>query len=183
MDAPAPPAADVLAELSRLYIFKNTDPAALAALVEAGRTLSYAAGDVLFRVGDAADTALLVVSGRLVVELPAGDEARAIGDVRAGEITGETALLSHNGLRGATVTAAQDSVALELTPELMLELADNPSVMALENHLLGTMARRIREINLNIKKATREQDEVEPSPAAPQPSLLSRLRSFFGGGR
>lgn len=181
--ASSPTAADVLSELSRLYIFRSTDAASLSALVEQGRVLAIRTGDVLFRVGEAADTALLVVTGRLSVELPSGETTHTLGDVRAGEITGETALLSHNGQRGATVVALQDSVALELTPELMLELAGSPAVIALENHLLGTMARRIREINLNIKKATREDPEAEAATPAAPTSLLGRLRSFFGGAR
>ena len=172
-----------LTELSRLYLFKNAPPDALRALVEQTRLLRYEPGQVIFEAGEPADHALLVVTGRLSVTLPVGKERRAIGDVKAGEVTGETALLSHNGLRGATVTAAQASTALELTPELMLELAQNPCVLALEMHLLVTMARRIREINLNIKKATRGATEPSAEPERASGSLLGRLRTFFGGSR
>lgn len=184
MNAP-PPAGQqaALSELSKLYLFKGVAPEALAELVHHGRLRTFEPGEVLFDAGAPADHAVLVITGKLNVGLPVGDARRLIGDIRAGEVAGETALLSHNGLRGATLTAELPTVALELTPELMLELADNPAVFALEMHLLGAMSRRIREINLNIKKATRGAAEagVEPEPA--QGSLLGRLRSFFGGTR
>lgn len=180
------PSVDVqaaLPELSKLYLFKGVPPEALRALVEHSRLLRYPAGSVLFEAGEPADNALLVVTGKLSVTLPVGKERKVIGDVRAGEITGETALLSHNGLRGATVVAEQATLALELTPELMVEYADNPCAYALEMHLLGTLSRRIREINLNIKKATRESAEASEEPERAGSSLLGRLRSFFGGAR
>ena len=168
-------------ELSQLYLFKSCPQSALRTLVEQSRLLRYEAGQVLFEAGDPADNALLVITGKLSVTLPVGKERRSIGDIRVGEVVGETALLSHNGLRGATVVSATASTALELTPELMLELATNPCVYALETHLLGSMARRIREINLNIKKASRDSNEAGPEREGS--SLLGRLRSFFGGAR
>ena len=173
----------VIEQLSRLYLFKLIEPGDLQRLVDACQVLNFSADELIFQHGEPSDSALLVVSGRLAVSLPDGERERPLGDVRPGEVAGETALLEVGGRRGATLRAQEASTCLELTPEVMLTAADNPALVALEQHLLGTMVRRIREINTNIKRAT------QPTPAAASTAaggdggggLLARLRSFFRG--
>jgi CRP-like cAMP-binding protein len=167
--------------LSSLYLFKQTPIEAIAELVQASRVLSFPAGDRIFRVGDPSDTALLVITGRLIVVLPEGEREYRLGDVRPGEITGETALLTSDGRRGASLCVQEDATCLELTPELLMVMPENPAVVALEVHLMGTMGRRIREINTNIKKATRSQSGSDESGESGGAGLLGRLRAFFRG--
>ena len=67
----------------------------------------------------------------------------------------------------------------------MRDVADNQAMVALEKHLIATMARRIRATNLAIQKAWK--DSIEEIPDDPteeveiaKPTLLGRLRSLFG---
>ncbi|MFT5685121.1 MAG: CRP-like cAMP-binding protein [Myxococcota bacterium] len=167
--------------LSSLYLFKQTPPDALQELLDASRVLTFQTGDRIFGVGEPSDTALLVITGRLIVVLPEGDGEYRLGDVRPGEITGETALLTNDGRRGASLCVQEDATCLELTQELLMVIADSPAVIALEQHLMGTMARRIREINTNIQKATRITAGSEDSEETGVTVLLGRLRTFFRG--
>ena len=166
--------------LSKLYLFKQVSTDDISVLVEQSRILHFSAGDRIFRVGEPSDTAMLVISGRLIVVLPERDGEYVLGDVRPGEVTGETALLTHEGRRGASLCVEEDAVCLELAPELLMVAAENPAVIALEQHLMGTLARRIREINLNIKKATRPSVSSDDSQTGVT-GLLGRLRSFLRG--
>jgi len=165
--------------LSNLYLFKEVPRSAIEELVGQSRILTFLTGDRIFRVGDPSDTALLVISGRLIVVLPEGDGEYKLGDVRPGEVTGETALLTTNGRRGASLCVEEDTTCLELTPEVLMVASSNPAVIALEQHMMGTMARRIRELNTNIMKATRVPSDSKPSGEIGD--LLQRIRSFLRG--
>ena len=73
-----------------------------------------------------------------------------------------------------------------------MDASSNAAMVALEQHLIATMARRIRSTNLAIQKAWKEiereskrrkenttQQDVQSDED--QQSLLGRLRSLFGG--
>ena len=66
------------------------------------------AGEVLFEEGDLADSAYLVVSGRLRAEVGEPESRRVIGEAAQGDLIGEMALLD-DATRGATIYAARDS--------------------------------------------------------------------------
>ena len=71
-------------------------------------------GTVLFERGDPGDAAYFVISGRLRAISVADDgERKVLGDIEAGEIVGEAAVLSAT-LRSATVVAARDSVLVRI---------------------------------------------------------------------
>ena len=59
--------------LSQLYLFKQVSRDAIEELVDNCRILSFFAGERVFQVGDPSDSALLVISGRLIVVLPEGE--------------------------------------------------------------------------------------------------------------
>ena len=60
-------------------------------------------------------------------------------------------------------------------------------MVALERHLIATMARRIRSTNLQIQKAWKEESTLEAQKntanetTEPKTGLLGRLKSLFGG--
>ena len=84
------------------------------------------------------------------------------------------------------VKAEQESMCLLVTPELMRETWNNQAIVALEQFLIATMARRIRSTNLEIQKIwkTEEKEAEEPSADTIEDNssgLLGRLKSLFGG--
>lgn len=98
--------AQLVHELQRKLIWKNL-----------------AAGDVLCRQNDAADSMFLIVSGRLRIDVKndAG-EVNNVGDAGSGETIGEYALLTAQ-TRSATVVATRESVVAEITKEEFDELS------------------------------------------------------------
>lgn len=170
--------------MSTLYLFKHVPPEALGALVAVGTEQHFEAGDVVYAQGAPADAALILVSGKLEARLEEAGAERVLGDIRPGELVGETALLARSGRRGATVVAVEPSVGLELTPEQILEVNDNPAIAAIEVHMLTTMARRLRGVSLDIQRLVQQtQDVPVEATNTPPASLGSRLRAFFRGLR
>ena len=76
-----------------------------------------------------------------------------------------------------------------VTPELMRETWNNEAIVALEQFLSATMARRIRNTNLEIQKIWKVEsadqqkaDQKSPAEESEQSGgLLGKLKSLFGG--
>ena len=178
------PNADVLAEL---YLFKAVPRRALVELCSLAPPVVYAPGTALFRQGDPADVAVLLVEGRLVASVKVGEVVRQVGDVRPGELVGETALFQENGRRSATVVAPEESSALKLSRYALERAPNNEAVIALERHLLGSLARRVRKTNQAIFSEWRATTPL-PAPAEPRPDpavgsrgLWDRLMTLLAG--
>ena len=114
------------------------DGTVVAAIADRVTWRSLEAGDELFRRGDAADAAYLVVSGRLQVSdlgpssrAPAGRDgtARTI-DIGRGGIVGEFGLLEDRE-RSATVIALRDTELARLSAEDFRRLAHDHSSLAM----------------------------------------------------
>jgi len=170
-----------VAALSQMYLFRSVPPQYLKAFVKQVKLRRYEEGQQVFLQGDPADRAMLVVEGRLVSVV--GD--KPVGEIRVGEVVGETALFVRGGHRNATVCAREPTRCLVITRELLARSANNPAVVAIEQHLLGSLARRIRSTNLNIQRVWKDHADDEASAAsddaaAPAPTLRDRLRGLFG---
>jgi CRP-like cAMP-binding protein len=173
--------------LSALYLFQAVPRPSLQALLQVAPAVSFSIAQPVFRQGDAAESALLLLSGRFTVEVQEGGATRTIGEVHPGEVVGETALFLPGARRTATVRAREPSRALVLRPEVMDLAGQNPAVVLLEQHLLGTLSRRIRSTNLAIQGVWKAEAPAPapPGPAAaapppPPPTLRGRLASLFG---
>lgn len=101
---------------------------------------SFKEGETIFRAGDLADCAYLVVEGSVNVDLPSGRRKH----LEPGEIFGEMGLLD-NRPRSATVTAAEDSVCAAYSEkELLQAIRGHPDeAVAFIRALIG----RLREAN------------------------------------
>ena len=103
-----------------------------------------------------------------------------MGQVNTGEIVGETALFARGGKRSATVRALKSSQCLLINEDLLLNGAKNPAVIAIERHLLGTLARRIRRTNQETTKLWKEIGVKDTTPEV-KAGLVGKLKSLFGG--
>lgn len=169
-------------QLSQLYLFRGVDRSALHELVILAPPVRFQRGVEVFAQGAPADVALLLFQGRLLASVCSAEGDTQVGDIRPGEVVGEQGLFVPGGQRSARVVAAEPSIALVLSPELMDHAARNPAIVALENHLLGTLARRIRRTNQAIQQAWKAQP-LESADAAPRKrTLRDRLVALFGGG-
>lgn len=102
----------VLAQLRDAPIFRTVAAEELAALAREVTVIHVNAGATLAEQGDEADGAYLLVSGRMRAFTRQADGTEiAVGEIAAGELVGEMALLSESK-RGATVRAVRDSQLL-----------------------------------------------------------------------
>jgi len=111
-----------------------------------------AAGNLLFRRGDASDSLFIVTSGRLCIT--SGDEAaheRRLRSMVAGSVIGEMGLFTSEP-RSAGVYAEEDAGLLRLTgPALATLTADHPHLAAaFQAMLFRLQAERLRFANAEI---------------------------------
>ena len=113
----------------------TTDGEAVAAVAERVTLSSLRSGEILFEAGEAADSAYLVLSGRLTVETADGTQITQVG---RGGIVGEFGLLEDRA-RTATIRALRDSGLARLTG------ADFGAITATHTGLAMGFVRRIVE--------------------------------------
>ena len=166
--------------ISNLFLFRSVPERALRELCILAPPVQFPLGSTIFEQGAVSDVALLLVSGSLGVEVESGGERRAVGTVNPGEIVGETALFTRGGTRSATVRASEQSQCLLLNWDVLERGSNNPAIVAVERHLLGTLARRIRRTNREIMSLWKESGDNAPEEA-PSGGLVDKLKSLFGG--
>src|SRR5580658_2737688 len=116
--------------LADIPFFAALDEATRLELAGQLEPVAVAAGQVIFRQGDAGDGLYLVVSGRLRVSVTADGPEHMLYDVGRGAIVGDMALLTDRP-RAATVSAARDSDLLLLrVPSFTSLLERSPALVA-----------------------------------------------------
>lgn len=94
-------------------LFAHVDQAAIDALNARVRRLELAAGAVLVRQGDAADTLYFLETGRLRVLIETPEGSKVVAQIEAGEPVGELAFFG-GGTRTATLQASRDCRVMAL---------------------------------------------------------------------
>lgn len=170
-------------KLSQLMLFRSVPREALVDLLQRAPAQRHPPGTVLFRQGDAAEDAVLLVDGLLEVSVQAGASNRHVGTVRPGEVAGEQGLFVRDGARNASVMVSQPSQTIRLTPGLLRDGRSNPAIVAIEQQLIATLARRVRSTNRAIQVAWKEESRRRAAAAPPEenaPTFAQRLMSLFG---
>jgi CRP/FNR family transcriptional regulator, cyclic AMP receptor protein len=153
--------------LRQVGLFSTLADEDLAQVAELAVPRRFAAGEVVFREGDASDTCYVIRSGhaRAVIE---HFDGRSITLARfgPGEIFGELAMLSGEQ-RSATVEAIEDSEAIAiLGPDMRRLLREHPDLAI---RLIASLGRRLREAN---DRLSRQSFQTVQSRVA---SVLSQL--------
>ena len=183
--------------LSQMHMFRNVSSSDLIKFIDLCESKYFPTGAFVCRQGASATNALILVQGKLEVSVRSDSDIKHIGEIHSGEIFGEQGLFHSSSTRSANVMANQDSICLILTPKVMRTSAKNPAIVALEKHLIATMARRIRATNLTIQMAWKEaqreeerhqkkmqmQKDEKPTESYDKPtnSWLGKLKTMFGG--
>lgn len=166
--------------LASMFIFKGVPKAALQEMCSMAPPVSFQPGVTVFNQGDGSDVALLLINGKLGVEVSSAGQLREVGQVNIGEIVGETALFARSGKRSATVRALQTSQCLLINRELLTNAAKNEAIIAIERHLLATLARRIRRTNQETAKLWKEIGSTPEASNEPA-GFVAKLKKLFGG--
>ncbi len=137
--------------LSRLPVFSCLDVEALHLIAFSAETRRLVAGETLFRRGDAADAAVLVISGVLTLEGDASNET-ALRIAGPGTLLCESALLAP-GHRSATASARDSSTVLSISRSLMLRVlqAYPDNAGALRDYWVRRLDRRASDIRTAVR--------------------------------
>lgn len=126
--------------LRGISLFEGLSVKQLQQVAGAGSQVSLKAGTVVMKEGHLGHTALLVLSGTMVVRR----NGRKVRDVGAGDVLGEMALVDDQP-RSATVECVTDCEVFEIIGGQFRAVLD--SVPAIRNHLLAVLAGRLRELD------------------------------------
>lgn len=105
-----------------------------------------AAGDVLFRKGDAGDTMFVVKLGELRID----DERAALEIAGIGAIVGEMAIIE-KAVRAATVTAVTDAEVIGIDQRQFLEMVRQTPYFAIR--VMRVISARLRAMNERLAAA------------------------------
>src|SRR5439155_19821562 len=123
-------------------------------LLDAGEVKEHAPGDVLLKEGDAADFALLVLTGKLEVFVERGGKDLILTEASPGTILGELALLC--GIpRSASARAKEKSTVLKWSDETLrtLLLRDRSLAQRIFRQALRTLIDKERSLIDSLVKA------------------------------
>jgi CRP-like cAMP-binding protein len=177
----------IVQQLQTIHLFRSVPTGDLSKLVRMCKTMTFLPRQIIFAQNAPADHAMILVSGKLDVCIQISQVERHIGTILPGEIFGEQGLFHSGGVRMAVVRVNKESVCLMMTPEMMRETWNNQAIVALEQFLIATMARRIRNTNLEIQKIWKDESvdeepvEVDVEETEGTGGLLGTLKTLFGG--
>ena len=119
------------------------------------RTL--AKGEYLFREGESAVYGYIIKSGRLVIVKSGLDGERVLGELGAGGLLGEMALIDGNP-RSASARAEEESVVTEISSKVFNDyIRTNPSAA---RKIMETLAGQIRTANNELANAISNTEPI-----------------------
>jgi sulfate permease, SulP family len=139
-------AAGGVLRLDEVEATRGLDPAAIASLERFVEMRRYAAGEVLCREGDSADTMWILARGSVSVRLARGNaETRRVAGLSVGTTVGEMALLE-GGRRSATIVADEDVECFAITATALQALVERHPAIALRLlvNLGAELSKRLR---------------------------------------
>ncbi len=144
--------ADPLGELEAEVDWLTFETEILSQLEAQVDWLTLKRGETLFRQGDSADAAYVVVTGRLGVAVEAIEQGeRLINEINPGEIVGEMALLTDTG-RSATVYAVRDTELVRLSRSVFGRIINRypRSMLAITRSIID----RLRKSSAEVRPAS-----------------------------
>ncbi|MGE2816595.1 GNAT family N-acetyltransferase [Mycobacterium heidelbergense] len=144
-------------------VFEGCPAEDLAPLAASVQPLRAAAGQVLMQQGEQAVSFLLISSGTAEIKRVGSDGAVAVGEVSAGTIVGEIALL-RNRPRIATVTAAEPLTGWIGDNDAFTRMVHIPGVMP---RLLRTVRQRLAAFITPIPVRVRDGTDLLLRPVLP----------------
>ena len=176
LDASSP--ADLMALFGRIELFEHLADEELSLLVKQVIPRRYRAGDRLIKAGDDGETMFVLVEGLVYVfaTLNGSESEVQVAQIVPGQFFGEMSLLTGEA-RSATITAASDAVAYEITKSAMHELLRRRPELA-ETISAIVAERKLRNQQAGERTTTLDRIERKSSVAG---QILDGIRSFFRG--
>jgi CRP-like cAMP-binding protein len=110
-------------------------------------------GELIIKKGDLSDAMFLVLSGEVRARLKVGGHDTSLGNISAGELFGEVAMLSRTA-RSADVVAETPARLLRLSSEAfqLLVEEDPPLAARILFNVARSLATRLAERNIDLQK-------------------------------
>jgi CRP/FNR family transcriptional regulator len=141
---------EIIELLGGVPVFSTLQPQDLHRIAELAVPRTFAAGQVVFREGDASDTCYVVHSGqaRAISEHPDG-RTITLATFGRGDIFGELAMFEDER-RSATVEAVRPTtVVAVLGPDMRRLMSEHPEI---SSRLVVALGRRLRETNERLAR-------------------------------
>ena len=141
---------DEVSVLRQIPLFSNIDTAKLKLMCFASERLVFKSGEVLFRQGEAGDSAYILIAGEadVISETPTGP--LTVATLKRNDIIGEIAILC-DVPRTATIKAATELTALKVTKELFFRMIQDFPEMAVE--IMRVLAQRLEATTAQLTAA------------------------------
>ena len=136
--------------LRRIPLFAKIDPAKLKLLAFASERLTFEAEQELFRQGDVADAAYIIIDGAadVIVDTPRGP--LTVATLGRNDFVGEIGILC-DIRRTATVKAASRLTTLRITKDLFFDMVRDFPAMAVE--IMRVLAHRLEHTTAQLREA------------------------------
>jgi len=144
--------------LRAIPMFADLQSNKLKLLVFASDRVSYNKGDILFRQGDEADAAYIVISGEADVLVSSGGEASKVAVLGPDSFVGDMAILCDIP-RTATVRANSKLEALQIKKEHLMELINDTPALAVS--VLKEVVQRLAKTTKDLSEAREEVTRLQ----------------------
>src|SRR5262245_48081001 len=139
----------IMALLKSRSVLASLPDAAIDALVRRARTVRYAKGQTIYLRGDAGDSLMVILSGRVKIANVTSDAREvALNFLGEGDLNGELAVLDGKE-RSANATALEATEALVIwRRDLLPVLEQHPKAML---GLIATLAGKVRALSAAVE--------------------------------
>ena len=135
--------------LRRIPIFAKIDPPKLKLMAFASERVTYKPGQVLFRQGDQADAAFIVLKGSADILVEGSAGPLRVATLSENEIIGEIAILCDIP-RTATVQAETELTTLKITTDLFFRMIMDFPEMGVE--VMRVLAHRLEQTTAQLRQ-------------------------------
>ena len=143
---------DKYVELSkRVPLFRGLSPEDVAKIFARGMTMDVEKGNAIFFQGTTGNQMYVVLGGSVGLY----DGKKLITTLRAGDMFGEMALINSEP-RSATAMASEHCRLFVLSETTFQKLMTKHAAIKILLNIIGTMSKRLREMNAKLVKATEE---------------------------
>lgn len=136
--------------LRNIPLFAKLEPSKLKLLAFTSERITFEAGQVLFRQGDAGDAAYIIVEGSSDVLVESPDGELRVAQLGRNDFVGEIAILC-DVPRTATVKAVERTVTLRISKELFFRLVTEFPEMSVE--IMRELASRLEHTTQQLREA------------------------------
>lgn len=144
--------------LCNVPMFAKLDPSKLKLLAFTSQLLDFDDGEVLFRFGDRADCAYVIIGGEVEILSETDAGVFVAGVLGKNELVGEMAILT-NSPRSATIRARGEVVALRIAEDVFLNLLAENSEVALD--VMRQLSQKLARSHHQFEELQRKLQRLE----------------------